>query len=147
LFHGVLEILFIALPALLLWRLAKNFFYEHLWLDPARPLLGFDFLFQSALWVVLWGLVLRGLLAWRLQRGLKRDLSAIIDQLTPGTVFGSLFQNFIVPTASIRQHIDRLNILRADVDRLRRELESAAPWQLGRLSPPQDLTSATNDCK
>ncbi|HEY2880924.1 MAG TPA: dynamin family protein, partial [Pirellulales bacterium] len=91
LFHGVLEILFIALPALLLWRLAKNFFYEHLWLDPARPLLGFDFLFQSALWVVLWGFVLRGLLAWRLQRGLKRDLSAIIDQLTPGTVFGSLF--------------------------------------------------------
>ena len=44
--HGVLELLFIALPALLLWRLAKNFFYEHLWIEPSRPLLGFDFLLQ-----------------------------------------------------------------------------------------------------
>ena len=35
--HGVLEVLFIALPALLLWRLAKNFFYEHLWIEPSRP--------------------------------------------------------------------------------------------------------------
>ena len=54
--HGVLELLFIALPALLLWRLAKNFFYEHLWVEPSRPLLGFDFLLQSALWIVVWGL-------------------------------------------------------------------------------------------
>ena len=69
LFHGILELLFIALPAVLLWRLAYNFFYEHLWLGSTQPLFGLDFLLQSALWILIWGLILRGFLAWRLQRG------------------------------------------------------------------------------
>src|SRR4029079_4858258 len=116
--HGVLEVLFIALPALLLWRLAKNFFYEHLWIEPSRPLLGFDFLLQSTLWIIVWGLLLRGLLAWRLQRGLKRDLSALVDRLNPATALGPLFDDFISPAQKIRQHLDKLATRRGDINRL-----------------------------
>ncbi len=142
--HGVLELLFIALPALLLWRLAKNFFYEHLWIEPSRPLLGFDFLLQSALWIVVWGLLLRGLLAWRLQRGLKRDLSALIDRLNPTTALGPLFDEFTAPAQAIQQHLDKLASLRSEIDRLQNDLESGGPWQLGRLRSDPLLTTAVN---
>jgi energy-coupling factor transporter ATP-binding protein EcfA2 len=145
--HGVLELLFIALPALLLWRLAKNFFYEHLWVEPSRPLLGFDFLLQSALWIVVWGLLLRGLLAWRLQRGLKRDLSALVDRLNPATALGPLFDEFIAPAQAIRQHLDKLATRRGDIDRLQTELEAGASWQLGRLRTESLLTTAANERK
>ena len=145
--HGVLELLFIALPALLLWRLAKNFFYEHLWVEPSRPLLGFDFLLQSALWIVVWGLILRGLLAWRLQRGLKRDLAALIDRLNPATALGPLFDDYLMPTQAIRLHIDKLATLRGDIDRLQTELEAGTTWQLGRLRTEPLLTTAANERK
>jgi hypothetical protein len=126
--------LFIALPAVLLWRLAKNFFYEHLWLEPSGPLLGLDFLVQSALWITVWGLVLRGLLAWQLQRGLKRELNRLVGQLTPDVALGSLFEEFATPASVIHTHVERLNASKKDVDRLRQELESAGPWKLGRLN-------------
>src|SRR4029077_4459716 len=99
-FHSLLEILFLSLPAVLLWRLAKNFFYEHLWLESTGPLLGFDFFLQSALWVIVWGLVLRGLLAWRLQRGLRRDLDTIVEQLTPDVALGPLFESYTAASAT-----------------------------------------------
>jgi energy-coupling factor transporter ATP-binding protein EcfA2 len=131
--HGLLEILFAILPAVLLWRLAKNFFYDHLWLESSQPLLGLDFLAQSLLWVLAWGLLLRGLLAWRLQRGLARDIARLIDQLTPESTLGPLFDRFALPAATIRQHILGLGPLRQELDRLNQELQTAQPSQLGRL--------------
>jgi hypothetical protein len=132
-FHFVLEVLFLALPALLLGRLAKDFFYNHLWMDSAQPLLGFDYLMQSALWIVVWGLALRGLLAWRLQSGLKRDLAKLIERLTPDDALGPLLQEFCAPAAAIKEHATKLSALSADLDRLRRELHSAGASHLSRL--------------
>ena len=144
LLHGLLELLFIALPGVLLWRLAKNFFYEHLWLESTEPLLGFDYLVQSGLWIVVWGLLLRGLLAWQLQRGLKRELAGLVERLTPEIALGPLFEEFTTPAVAIDEHAAKLAVLRADVDRLRQQLESAGPMQLGRLqqsppTPPADI--------
>ena len=104
-FHFVLEVLFLALPALLLGRLAKDFFYDHLWMDKAQPLLGFDYLMQSALWIVVWGLALRGLLAWRLQRGLNRDLAKLVERLTPDDALGPLLEEFVAPAGAIEEHV------------------------------------------
>src|SRR5262249_46322579 len=97
LFHGILELLFVALPAVLLWRLAYNFFYEHLWLGSTQPLFGFDFLLQSALWILIWGLVLRGFLAWRLQRGLMSDLATVTNQLDSAASLSPLLAPFGEP--------------------------------------------------
>jgi len=132
-FHLVLEILFLAIPALLLGRLAKDFFYDHLWLGSTQPLLGFDYLLQSALWITVWGLALRGLLAWRLQRGLNRDLAKLVEQLPPDDILGPLLQEYCVPAAAIKEHAATLPALSADLDRLRRELQSASASQLSRL--------------
>ncbi len=136
--HGLLELLFVALPAVLLWRLAKDFFYEHLWLQSSQPLLGLDFLIQSALWVLMWGLLLRGLLAWRLQRGLKRDLSQLINQLTPESALRPLFGELAASVATIRQHTAHLNQWRDELDQLRADLKSASPWQLSSLATDSD---------
>ena len=132
-FHGLLELLFIALPAVLLWRLAKDFFYEHLWMGSTQPLYGFDFLAQSALWVLVWGLVLRGVLTWRLQRGLNRDLAKIVQQLTPDVALGPLFDEYSTPARAVRERIARFSKIAADTDRLSHELEASGVSQLGRL--------------
>ena len=132
-FHFVLEVLFLALPALLLGRLAKDFFYNHLWMDSAQPLLGFDYLLQSALWIFVWGLALRGLLAWRLQRGLHRDLAKLVQRLTPDDALGPLLAEFVAPAGAIEEHAVRLSVISNDLDRLRRELHAASTSQLSRL--------------
>lgn len=132
-FHFVLEVFFLALPVLLLGRLAKDFFYEHLWLGSAQPLLGFDYLMQSALWIVVWGLALRGLLAWRLQSGLKRDLAKLVERLTPDDALGPLLQEFCAPAVAVDRHAAQLPAISTQLDRLQRELHSASPSQLGRL--------------
>jgi hypothetical protein len=132
-FHFVLEVLFLALPALLLGRLAKDFFYDHLWLGSTQPLLGFDYLLQSALWIVVCGLALRGLLAWRLQSGLKRDLAKLTDRLTPDDALGPLLQEFCAPAVAIDRHAAELSAISSQLDRLRRDLHSSSPSQLGRL--------------
>ncbi len=132
-FHGLLEFLFVALPAVLLYRLAKNFFYYHLWMESSQPLLGLDFLAQSALWLLVWGLLLRGWLAWRLQLGLKRDLGKLLDQLTPDEVLGPLFGDFAGPAARIREAAAQLPPWRMELEQLGRDLEAKGAWQLGRL--------------
>ena len=146
--HGVLELLFIALPALLLWRLAKNFFYEHLWVESSRPLLGFDFLLQSALWIVVWGLLLRGLLAWRLQRGLKRDLSALDRSLESrhriGPAVRRIHRAGPGDSTASRQTCHAARRHRSLANRTGSGHDS---WQLGRLRTEPLLTTAANERK
>lgn len=146
-FHFFLEVLFVALPAVLLYRLAKNFFYDHLWLglwtESTKPLLSIDFLIQAALWVLVWGLVLRGWLAWRLQAGLKRDLAAIAGRLTPDAALGPLFGEFSTAAATIRQHAAALTPIRNDAKRLRDDVESSGQWQLGRLRSQPTLHASS----
>jgi energy-coupling factor transporter ATP-binding protein EcfA2 len=132
-FHFILEVLFLVLPALLLGRLGRDFFYDHLWLGSTQPLLGFDYLLQSAIWITVWGLALRGLLAWRLQRGLNRDLAKLVERLTPDDALGPLLEEFVAPAGAIEEHAGRLSDVSTDLDRLRRELHAASTSQLSRL--------------
>jgi hypothetical protein len=132
--HFLLEALFLVLPAMLLYRLARNFFYEHLWLQSTQPLYGVDFLIQAALWVLVWGLFLRGLLAWQLQRGLNRELMKFVERLTPDVALGPLFSDYSHTAVAIQQHANTLPDLQNDVARLRHNLEATGSWRLGRLA-------------
>ena len=78
-FHGFLELLFMALLGFVVFQLGWNFFYEHTWL--AKPLLGLDYLVYATLWIIVWGFLLRWLLAARLQRGLQREIAALVENL------------------------------------------------------------------
>ncbi len=62
---------------LLLYRLAKNFFWDS-WLAPQPvPMYGLELYVLAIFWLVLWCL----LLVWAFSRRLRRGLKAEIDQL------------------------------------------------------------------
>jgi hypothetical protein len=140
LFHLVLELLFCLVPALLLGRLAYNFFYEHNWLaitEPDRavkPVYGLEYLVQALLWIVVWGLLLRGWLVWRLQRGLARDIRRMLEGLTPTAVLGPLFEELLVQGEEAREQAGMLDSFERQTAQLRSQLfEEHDGWQLGRL--------------
>ena len=143
LFHLLLEAAFLLAAGAVLALLAYNFFYEHGWLsfaEPQRvvkPVYGLEYLVQALLWVFVWGLVLRGLLAWRLLSGLTRDIRRVLDELTPAGVLGPLFGDLLATTHNIRQQAAMLGSFRDQTQQLRAELfdngEGRGDWQLGRL--------------
>jgi energy-coupling factor transporter ATP-binding protein EcfA2 len=140
LFHLLLEVLFCVLPAVLLGRLAYNFFYEHNWLaitEPARaakPVYGLEYLVQALLWIVVWGLLLRGWLVWRLQRGLARDIRRMLEGLTPTAVIGPLFEELLAKANDVREQAAMLDRFERQTGQLRAELfEEREGWRLGRL--------------
>jgi len=110
-FHGFLELLFIALLGFVVFRLGWNFFYEHTWLS--KPLLGLDYLVYAAMWLVVWGFLLRWLLAARLQRGLQREISALVENLNCREIVGLLFEDLGRDAKRLEDHAAALqSILR-----------------------------------
>jgi hypothetical protein len=131
-FHFLMELLFVLLPGYLLGRLAYNFFYEHPW--EKAPLYGLDFLVQALLWTVVWGLLLRGLLAFRLQRGLARDIRATIGAMTPQSALGAIFADLEAAAQEIERQAGRITEFREQAGALRKDVfADGQPWQLGRL--------------
>ncbi|MDZ4820766.1 MAG: ATP-binding cassette domain-containing protein [Planctomycetota bacterium] len=131
-FHFLLELLFAILPALLLGRLAYNFFYEHNWQN--KPIYGIEFLIQAILWIVVWGLLLRGLLSARLQRGLRRDISKMVDALGTEQTLGPIFADLASRCDSISREVDGIERLEHQAKKLSSEvLGENGTWQLGRL--------------
>ncbi len=124
--------MFLALPAYLLGRLAYNFFYEHIW--ERAPLYGLDYLVQALLWTVVWGLLLRGCLVFRLQRGLSADIRATIDRMTPQSALGPIFGELASAAHQIERQAARLGEFREQASALGKEvLAEGEHWQLGRL--------------
>lgn len=73
------EVLFLAYPAFLLYRVGKNFFYDTLFLD--RPHLTTDFYIPAVVFLVLWTSVLVMFFVHRLQRGLKGRVVNLAQEL------------------------------------------------------------------
>jgi hypothetical protein len=139
-FHLLLELLFCVLPAALLARLAYNFFYEHNWLSIAeperavKPIYGVEYLVQALLWIVVWGLLLRGWLVWRLVGGLNRDVRRMLDELSPSAVLGPLFDDLLSDARRIHEQASFLDGFGQQVRELRGKLQGDRDaWQLGRL--------------
>lgn len=129
-FHGLLELLFTALLALLVARLGWNFFYEHTWLG--KPLLGLDYLVYAAMWLLVWGLVLRWILAARLQRGLSREIGRLVERLNCQQVVGLLFGDLRHEVEQIRRHAEALDAVKSLQESLADRLGGEAS-QLARL--------------
>ena len=136
LFHGILELLFIALPAVLLWRLGLQLLLR-------TPLARFD---AAALWSRLPAPI--GALDPHLGTNLERlprlaiaaRANARPDHCRQPT---RLRRGAITTTcairragAAIRQHLDKQTQLAADIEHLRHDLDSAGPTKLSRLHSP-----------
>ena len=129
-FHAFLELLFLSLLGFVVFQLGRNFFYEHTWLG--KPLLGLDYLVYSTLWITVWGFVLRWLLAARLQRGLQREITALVENLNCREIVGLLFEDLRRASKQVRDHAAALQTIQGLRDQL---VEELVPEQshLGRL--------------
>ena len=73
------ELLLGGMIGYLLYRPARNFFYDS-WFDPQSRPLGLDFYLLSLFWLFVWG----GLLMWGFSSRLRRGLRSEIDKLAEG---------------------------------------------------------------
>lgn len=130
-FHFLLEILFCIVPGYLIYHMARNFFYDHPFRD--TPLLGLEYWAQAGLWVLLWGLLLRGLLVWRLRSGLRRDVNSLLQNWTPDEALSSLFADLDRLAAQVLEHVEGLRRIGREVERLQDQFGGVSEWKLARL--------------
>jgi hypothetical protein len=114
--HLLFELAFCLLPAYLVFHLARNFFYEHLWLK--APLLGLDFFIQASFWCLVWGVLVGGLLLRWLNAGLDRELKDAAVRLSPEHLFDSLYAESAAVCQAIRGHVAALDVLDRDLKQL-----------------------------
>jgi hypothetical protein len=129
--HWAFEIAFALLPAWLVLHLARNFFYDHMIFG--RPLLGLDFAVQAAFWCILWGAAVGGVLLHRLNRGLHKDLKAVVDRLAHAPLLDSLCRDASDACAAVRTHADALAAVERDLADLERRVGGVLDLGLGAL--------------
>jgi hypothetical protein len=127
--HGLFEIAFCLLPSYLVFHLARNFFYEHLW--QKAPLLGLDFFFQSAFWCLVWGVMLGGLLLHWLNYGLDRQLKEAVVRHSHENIFDPLYAESTTACRAIRRHASGLESVRGTLKLLEAELGGVLDLGLG----------------
>ena len=120
--RGCYEFMFLAMIVCLLYRLAKNFFYDS-WLasDPA-PVLGLDFYLIAGFWLVLWCLVLIFSLTRRLRGGLRREIDRLAIDWQSASSASGLFVQFESECRHAIQFRRDLDGLEEQVNQLRRQL-------------------------
>ena len=117
------EILLLAMLGLLLYRLAKNFFYDS-WLAPhGTPVYGLDFYLSAGFWLVLWCLVLLWLFCSRLRRGLRGAITELAAGWQQGTLAAGLFAHVEAGCRRAERYRQDLDALQQEVDGLRRQVE------------------------
>ena len=126
--HWLFEALFAALVVVVLFREARGFFYGYLW--QGLPPTGASLL-QAAVWLVLWGLLLRWLLMATVRAGLDRDITTFVSRLPEARLADPLLEDF-------ESAADRVGGFLADGRSLAAEAESLGqalgePVGLGRL--------------
>lgn len=116
------ELLLLIMLAVLLYRLAKNFFYDS-WLatDPA-PIYGIEFYLLALFWLVLWCV----LLLWAFSRRLRTGLSGQVNELAEGwnhpKSAGGIFKRLEAECQRVERFESELKRIQQDVAALRRRL-------------------------
>jgi hypothetical protein len=127
--HILFEITFCLLPGYLVFHMARNFFYEHLW--QKAPLLGLDFFFQATFWCLVWGSMTGGLLLYWLNQGLDRRLNEAVVCLSPEHLFDSLYAESSTACETIRRHAASLVSLEQELKQLEDEMGGVLDLGLG----------------
>ena len=120
------EVLFCAMIGCILFRLAKNFFYDS-WLAPGpSPALGLDFYLTAGFWLLLWCFLLIFALSRRLRRGLRREIDRLVVAWQSPSTASGLFAHLDSQCRGAIQFRRDLDPLDEQVNRLRRQLRCRA---------------------
>lgn len=120
--RGFYELLLGAMFVCLLFRLAKNFFYDS-WLAPnLKDVLGLDFYLIACFWLLLWCFLLIFALTRRLRRGLRREIdNLVVRWQSPSTAYG-LFSGLETQCGNAIQFSRELDGLYQQVKQMQRQL-------------------------
>jgi len=116
--RGFYEILFGGVIAVVLYRLAKNYFWDS-WLDPTpdAPPYGLDFYLTSLFWLLVWGAGLVWIFLNRIRHGMGRHIRDCLQrwrhEVEQMPIFGVLEQEY-----------EKIRDFQADLARLRERVES-----------------------
>lgn len=115
------ELGFLLLPAFLLYRIGKNFFYDSFWHD--KPLLDVNFYIPAALFLALWSALWLWRFLVRLRRGIDGEIRQLAGELAQSSAFGELFADLELESQSARTSLRQLQLLQTSVRALRQQLE------------------------
>lgn len=116
------ELLMLAVLATVLFRPAKNFFYDSWWLDPPAPLLGLEFYLLSVFWLAAGCTALVWLFSGRLRRGLRREIDGLAAAWSNAQPAGGVFARLEEQARGVERFQQDLQRLHLTVGELRRRL-------------------------
>ncbi len=120
------ELLLLGMLGAALYRLGKNFFYDSWWLSPPAPVYGVEFYVAAAFWILLWCLVLLWAFSRRLRRGLRGEIARLALGWQDGTPAADVFRRAEEQCRAAERFKEDLDILRRDVNALRRQLSEGS---------------------
>jgi hypothetical protein len=118
------ELLLLAMVGFILYRLAKNFFYDSWFASPEAQVqvYGVDFYLAAGFWLLLWCLLLLILFTTRLRRGLRKEISQMGSRWNASTSAAGIFASLEGECRRAHRFRDRLGQLEAHVADLRHRL-------------------------
>ncbi|HEY4261497.1 MAG TPA: GTPase domain-containing protein [Schlesneria sp.] len=111
------EILFACLPAFLLYRVGRNFFYDTFWLG--MPHLEANFYIPAALFLVLWSALLVMMFTARLRSGLTRRVRELASELAAAKMGAGLFPEIEHDCRQFNEERNRLDAFLMKIDSIR----------------------------
>ncbi len=119
--HRLFEVLFSLIPMFVAWNLGRNFFYDY----PLKgqPPLGLDYLVQAALWIFVAGWLLRELLLWWLNKGLRNDMTKFTEEICRTRLFSSISVDMTNVIETIQKHVQIFSSLCGELRRLKTQLD------------------------
>ena len=127
----VYEILLAGMLGLLLFRPAKDFFYDSWLATDQAPLFGLDFYLLSLFWLTLWCVLLIWCFTGRLRRGLRREINQLAEGWSNSAPAARIFWRLESQCRRIDRFNQELGRLQEQVSTLHRNL-SLPDAQLGR---------------
>lgn len=136
------EFALLALLALLLYRLGRNFFYDSWVLN--EPVYGFDFLLVAGFWFVLWCALLLWAYTGRLRRGLRAEVSQLAENWNSARSAEMLFADQESACRDVERFAQGLDQLEQRVQSLLGQVGQPSP-RLGHLMTEDSQPSRTAD--
>lgn len=113
------EIGFAVLPAFLIYRVGRNFFYDSFWLE--KPLLDTNFYIPAALFLIFWAGAFVMSYTWRLRRGLTQRIEKLARDLASANAATGLFPDLDERCTEYFHDCDRLEQFAHNVDSIRHQ--------------------------
>jgi hypothetical protein len=116
------ELLLLAMIAILFVRPAKNFFYDSWLASPPVPLFDLGIYVHSAIWLLLWCVVLLWAFTSRLRRGLRREIDQLAEGWSGPKPAAGVFRRLEDECRRVERFREELERLREHVAGLKRRL-------------------------